>query len=65
MLKSLFGRKEEEERVKLEGRLPPGQSLTNKFPVLHYGPTPLYSNLDKWNFGIVGLVEEKLLDDGA
>ena len=23
-----------------EGRLPPGQSLTLKFPVLHYGPGP-------------------------
>ena len=57
----LLGRRRKEELVKEEGRLPPGQSLTQKFPVLHYGPTPLYSNLDKWNFGIVGLVEEEKL----
>ena len=30
-------RRKEEERVSKEGRLPPGQSLTLKFPVLHYG----------------------------
>ena len=36
MFNSLFRRKEEEERVKHEGRLPPGQALTQKFPVLHY-----------------------------
>ncbi len=38
-------RRKEEERVRKENRLPPGQSLTLKFPVLHYGPisplTPL------------------------
>ena len=30
-------RRKEEERVRAEGRLPPGQALTLKFPVLHYG----------------------------
>src|SRR5215210_7208288 len=40
MLKSIFGRKDDEERVKSAGRLPPGQALTNRFPVLHYGPIP-------------------------
>jgi len=29
-------RRKEEERVRSEGRLPPGQALTFKFPVLHY-----------------------------
>ena len=33
-------RRREEERVRSEGRLPPGQALTFKFPVLHYGPVP-------------------------
>ena len=33
-------RRKEEERIRKEGRLPPGQSLTLKFPVLHYGPVP-------------------------
>jgi DMSO/TMAO reductase YedYZ molybdopterin-dependent catalytic subunit len=40
MLNSIFKRKEDEDRVRDEGRLPPGQSLTQKFPVLHYGPVP-------------------------
>jgi DMSO/TMAO reductase YedYZ molybdopterin-dependent catalytic subunit len=60
MLKSIFGRREAEEQVRQEGRLPPGQSLTQKFPVLHYGPTPR-TDLDKWNFRIFGLVEEEKL----
>ncbi|GAA0249402.1 sulfite oxidase-like oxidoreductase [Cryptosporangium japonicum] len=32
--------------------LPPGQYLTEDFPVLTYGPTPQV-DLDEWNFGIV------------
>ena len=58
MLKSIFGRREAEERVKAEGRLPPGQSLTQKFPVLHYGPTPK-TDLNAWDLKIFGLVEEE------
>ncbi len=30
-------RKQRELQMKSEGRLPPGQSLTLKWPVLHYG----------------------------
>jgi len=40
-------------------RLPPGQTLTDKFPVLSYGPTPRF-NLAKWDFRMVGLVEQEL-----
>ena len=40
MLDSILHRKQSEEKVRSEGRLPPGQSLTQKFPVLHYGPVP-------------------------
>ncbi len=40
MLNNLFGRRQDEARVREEGRLPPGQALTNRFPVLHYGPVP-------------------------
>jgi len=58
MLGSIFGRREEEERVKSEGRLPPGQSLTKKFPVLHYGPVPRF-NPATWDFRIYGEVEEQ------
>lgn len=39
----------------LAGRVPPGQSLTRDFPVLHYGPVPVV-NLARWNLRIYGLV---------
>jgi DMSO/TMAO reductase YedYZ molybdopterin-dependent catalytic subunit len=58
MLNSLFGRREQEQQVKREGRLPPGQALTNKFPVLHYGPVPKF-NPATWGFRMYGLVEEE------
>jgi DMSO/TMAO reductase YedYZ molybdopterin-dependent catalytic subunit len=57
MFERLFGRREEEERVRKEGRLPPGQSLTQKFPVLHYGPVPAF-NPATWDFKIWGEVEQ-------
>lgn len=39
-------------------RVPPGQFLTEKFPVLHYGSVPVYDNLNQWDFRVFGLVEE-------
>mgnify|MGYP001023298885 FL=1 len=60
MFKNLFNRREEEERVAKEGRLPPGQSLTQKFPVLHYGPVPQF-NPATWNFRIWGEVENEII----
>ena len=59
MLKSIFGRREEEDKVRQEGRLPPGQSLTQKFPVLHYGPVPSF-NAATWDFRIWGEVENDI-----
>lgn len=41
-------------------RVPPGQFLTEKFPVLHYGSEPVYANLDRWDFRVFGLVKEPL-----
>jgi DMSO/TMAO reductase YedYZ molybdopterin-dependent catalytic subunit len=41
-------------------RVPPGQFLTEKFPVLHYGSVPVYTKLDNWDFRVFGLVEEPL-----
>jgi DMSO/TMAO reductase YedYZ molybdopterin-dependent catalytic subunit len=43
----------------LDNRVPPGQVLTDKFPVLSYGPTPRF-NPRTWDFRIVGAVEEEL-----
>jgi DMSO/TMAO reductase YedYZ molybdopterin-dependent catalytic subunit len=36
-------------------RIPPGQSETKKWPVLHYGDVP-HVDLDSWQFRIEGLV---------
>src|SRR5215471_15635827 len=49
-------RKARERQMKDEGRLPPGQSLTLKWPVLHYGSVPRFDPAS-WNFRIWGLVE--------
>src|SRR5689334_103873 len=51
-------RRELEKEFSMEGRLPPGQSLTLKFPVLHYGPVPTY-DLNAWNLRAFGLVDEE------
>jgi len=58
VFKTMFGRREEEERIRSEGRLPPGQSLTNKFPVLHYGPVPRFDPRT-WDLRVFGEVEEE------
>ena len=50
-------RKKLERQMRAEGRLPPGQSLTLKWPVLHYGNVPRI-DLSTWDFRIDGLVEE-------
>lgn len=49
-------RRVKEQQMKQEGRLPPGQSLTLKWPVLHYGAVPKFDPA-KWNFTVGGLVE--------
>ena len=41
------------------GRVPPGQNVTEKWPVLHYGSIPRF-NPETWDFRIFGLVEEPL-----
>jgi DMSO/TMAO reductase YedYZ molybdopterin-dependent catalytic subunit len=53
------GRREKEKKARAEGRLPPGQSLTIKWPVLHYGSVPRF-DATKWDFKINGLVEHPL-----
>jgi DMSO/TMAO reductase YedYZ molybdopterin-dependent catalytic subunit len=50
-------RKELEHKMKDAGRLPPGQSATLKWPVLHYGSVPKFDPA-KWEFKIWGLVEQ-------
>ncbi len=43
----------------VEKRVPPGQFLVDKFPVLSYGPTPRFDR-QKWDFRLFGMVEEPL-----
>lgn len=58
MFKRITDRRKQEEEVRAGNRLPPGQSLTQKFPVLHYGTVPR-ANLATWDFRVFGLVEEE------
>ena len=41
------------------GRFPPGQYLTDKFPVLHYGSVPEFDP-KAWDFKVWGLVENPI-----
>jgi DMSO/TMAO reductase YedYZ molybdopterin-dependent catalytic subunit len=59
MFDSIFKRKVDQQRYAQEGRLPPGQSLTQKFPVLHYGPVPRF-NPAAWDFKVWGEVEKEV-----
>lgn len=59
MFSNFTQRKQEEQRIAQEGRLPPGQSLTQKFPVLHFGPVPSF-NPATWDFRVWGQVEEEI-----
>ncbi len=54
---SLFERKPPDPRIVADPtRLPPGQVLTQKWPVLHHGSVPTY-DLGKWRLSIGGEVE--------
>lgn len=59
MFEDMLARRREEEAMKKAGRLPPGQSLTLKFPVLHYGPTPVV-DLATWDLRVFGEVDKPL-----
>jgi len=49
-------RKARERQMKDEGRLPPGQSLTLKWPVLHYGSVPRFDPAT-WDLRVYGLLQ--------
>jgi len=59
MFNSIFRRREDEKKYAEQGRLPPGQSLTQKFPVLHYGPVPRFDPAT-WDLRVWGEVEEEV-----
>lgn len=43
-----------------DNRVPPGQTVTTGFPVLHHGSVPYYNDMSKWDLRIFGLVEEEV-----
>jgi len=52
-------RKNEQQQMMDAGRLPPGQSLTKKFPILHYGAVPGFDP-KTWDFRVFGEVEDEV-----
>src|SRR5207237_9230747 len=54
---NMFRRQLNERERAVADRLPPGQYLTEKWPVLHYGGVPKV-DLATWQFKIEGLVEK-------
>jgi len=52
-------RKARERQMKEQGRLPQGQSLTLKWPVLHYGSVPRFDP-QTWDFRVFGLLRSPL-----
>ncbi len=59
MFDSMFRRKAQENEMNSQKRLPPGQSLTQKFPVLHYGPVPSFDPVT-WELRVWGEVEQEV-----
>ncbi|MDZ4765312.1 MAG: sulfite oxidase-like oxidoreductase [Chloroflexota bacterium] len=53
---NVLNRRTLEADMKRDGRLPPGQSATLDFPVLHYGGIPLF-NEATWDLRVFGEVE--------
>src|SRR5207302_10135581 len=56
---NFFRRKLNERERAVADRLPPGQYLTQKWPVLHYGGVPRV-DLGTWRFALNGLVDNPL-----
>jgi DMSO/TMAO reductase YedYZ molybdopterin-dependent catalytic subunit len=57
--RGFVGRRTEAGSGSVAERIPPGQYLTDGFPVLSAGPTPR-TQLDRWSFTIQGLVREPI-----
>lgn len=54
-----ISRRREEDEMKAAGRMPPGQSLTQKFPVLHYGAVPAFDPTT-WDLRVFGEVAREM-----
>jgi DMSO/TMAO reductase YedYZ molybdopterin-dependent catalytic subunit len=56
---NILKRRQEEEQMRNDNRLPPGQSLTNKFPVLTASPNPPFDP-ETWDLRVFGEVENEM-----
>lgn len=59
MTQGPLSRRQKERKLADEGRVPPGQSLTEKFPVLHYGRIPSFDP-QQWDFRVWGEVKQEV-----
>ncbi len=53
----MFSWQRKSDDPQIKARIPPGQVLTEKFPVLHFGQIPDYPDLAGWDFRVFGAVE--------
>ena len=54
-----FRKKYDRATPEVQDRIPPGQYLTEKFPVLHYGSVPNYRDLERtWDLRVWGEIAE-------
>lgn len=49
-----------QEKAMNSDRIPPGQHLVDRFPVLHYGTVPKFER-ESWDLKVFGLVDEPLV----
>ena len=61
----MFSWQKKPPNAEIAARLPPGQVLTEKFPVLQFGRVPTYPDLSTWDFRIFGAVERPVTIDWA
>jgi len=55
-----FRKKFDKTTPAVQDRIPPGQYLTEKFPVLHYGSVPQYHNLEQtWDLRVWGAITQE------
>jgi DMSO/TMAO reductase YedYZ molybdopterin-dependent catalytic subunit len=62
MFDDLLSRRKREKEMQQQQRLPPGQSLTEKFPVLTYGPNPKFDP-NTWDLRVFGAVQQEMAWD--
>ncbi len=58
-MSDVLDREQQEEMARQSRRLPPGQSLTLKFPILHFGHVPEFDPAT-WDFKVWGEIEKPL-----